>query len=49
MKYKVEFLRPKKKGIFAKQEAIFLDIEGAIFYEREMTKLGSKDFKIIPM
>jgi hypothetical protein len=48
MKFKVTYLRPKKKGVFSKQEAVFYDIEDAVFYEQEMTKRGSKEFKIIP-
>jgi hypothetical protein len=48
-KYKVQYLRPKKKkGFFVEEEVTFFDIESAVFYEAEMSKRGSKDFKIIP-
>lgn len=50
MKFKVVYQRPKKKkGFYVKEEAVFYDIESAVFYESEMTKRGSKDFKIIPI
>jgi hypothetical protein len=50
MKYKVCYLRPKKKkNSFVKEEVVFLDIESVVHYETEMTKRGSKDFKIIPI
>jgi hypothetical protein len=50
MRYKVIFLKPKKKrGFFSIQEATFFDIESAFFYQTKMEQLGSKDFKIIPI
>jgi hypothetical protein len=49
MKYKVTYLRPKKKkGVFTEQSVTFFSIEDAVFYEENMTKSGCKDFKIIP-
>lgn len=49
MRYKVSYLRPKKKkNFFVQEEVVFYDIESAVFYEQEMTKRGSKDFKITP-
>jgi hypothetical protein len=48
MRYKVIFLKPKKKGFFSRQEATFFDIESVVFYQTKMEELGSKDFKIIP-
>jgi len=50
MKFKVAYQRPKKKkGFYVKEEVVFYDIESAVFYESEMTKRGSKNFKIIPI
>lgn len=49
MRYKVTYLRPKKKkNFYVQEEVVFCDIESAMFYEQEMTKRGSKEFKIIP-
>ena len=49
MRYKVTYLKPKKKkGYYNKQYVIFFAIEDAVYYEENMTRLGCKDFKIIP-
>ena len=47
MRYKVEYLKPKKKS-FVREEVTFFDIESAIFWEQKMTEQGATDFKIIP-
>lgn len=50
MKYKVTYLRSKKKkGFYVQEEAILYDIESALFWEEKMSERGSKDFKIIPI
>lgn len=49
MKYKVIYLKPKKKkGYYTKQSVTFFTIEDAVYYEENMTRIGCKDFKIIP-
>jgi hypothetical protein len=49
MKYRVEYLQPKKKkDHYIKQEATLLDIESAIFWESVLQKRGAKDIKILP-
>jgi len=47
MKYEVTFLKPKKKG-YAKQSAIFLKIDDAIWYETLIKSQGAKDIIICP-
>jgi hypothetical protein len=50
MKYSVTFLKPKKKkGFYSKHNAIFYDIESAVFYQTKMEELGSKNFIITPI
>ena len=47
MKYEVCYLKPKSKG-FAKQTAIFLKIEDAIFWENIVKDRGAKEITISP-
>jgi hypothetical protein len=47
MKYEVSFLKPKKKG-YAKQSAVFLKIDDAIWYETLIKSQGAKDIIICP-
>jgi hypothetical protein len=47
MKYEVSYLKPKNKG-FAKQTAVFLKIEDAIFWETIVKDRGAKEITISP-
>jgi hypothetical protein len=47
MKYEISFLKPKKKG-YAKQTAVFLKIDDAIWYETILKAQGAKDIIICP-
>ena len=47
MKYEVVYFKPKKKT-YAKHTAIFLDIEGAIFWQSLIEKQGAKEIIITP-
>ena len=48
MKYKVQYLKPKKKGV-AKHEAIFYNIEDAIQWESYVkSELKVKELQIVP-
>jgi hypothetical protein len=47
MKYEVQFLRKKKKS-YAKQTAVFLKIDDAIWYESILRTQGAKDIIICP-
>jgi hypothetical protein len=47
MKYEVNFLKLKKKG-YAKQSAVFLKIDDAIWYETIIKSQGAKDIIICP-
>jgi hypothetical protein len=47
MKYKVIYLKPKKKT-YVQHTAIFLDLEGAIFWENHIKTQGAKDIIITP-
>jgi hypothetical protein len=50
MRYKVVYLKPKKKkGHYTEQAVTFYSIEDAVYYEENMTRLGCKNFKIIPL
>jgi hypothetical protein len=49
MSYRVEWLRPKKKGYFSKQNAVLLTLEAAFFWESHLKQQGAKDIKIIPI
>ena len=44
--YKVDYLKPKKKG-YAKHSASFMKIEDAIFWETVKKQEGCKDFRIL--
>jgi hypothetical protein len=46
MKYNVVYLKPKKKGQFSKQSAIFLDIESAFFWKSVIESQGCKDIDV---
>ena len=46
MMYQVNYMKPKKKG-YAKQQATFLKIEDAVFWEEHVKKnLGAVDTQI---
>lgn len=45
MKYTVEYIKNKKKGQ-AKQKAVFLELEGAILWEKHVKNEGAEDVKI---
>jgi hypothetical protein len=45
MKYTVEYIKNKKKGQ-STQKAVFLDLEGAILWEKHVTNQGAEDVKI---
>jgi hypothetical protein len=47
MKYEVSYLKPKSKG-YAKQTAVFLKIEDAMFWEGVVKNQGAKDIIICP-
>ncbi len=47
MKYEISYLKPKKKG-YAKQTAVFLKIEDAIFWESIIKNQGAKEIIISP-
>lgn len=47
MKYEISYLKPKNKG-YAKQSAVFLKIEDAIFWESIVKNQGAKDIIISP-
>ena len=46
MMYQVTYMKPKKKG-YAKQEATFLKIDDAVFWERVIAEQGCTDIKIM--
>jgi len=49
MKYKVQYLKPKKKGL-AKHEAVFYNIEDAIMWESYVKyELNVQNLEIIPI
>ncbi len=48
MKYKVQYLKPKKKGL-AKHEAVFYNIEDAIKWESYVKfQLNAQQLQIVP-
>ena len=47
MKYRVQYLQPKKRG-YAKQNAVFYEIEDAILWENAIKKQGAKEIIIVP-
>ena len=46
LRYKVSYLKPKKKGFYSKQEATFLDPEGALLWQEHVEKEGCKNIKM---
>jgi hypothetical protein len=49
MKYQVVYLKPKKKGYYTKQKAVFLKIEDATFWEQVIKEQGCIESEIIPV
>ena len=47
MKFKVMYLKPKKKG-FSEQTAVLLSIEDAVFWQDTVKKQGCQNIKIRP-
>lgn len=48
MKFKVCYLKPKKKG-YAKQEAVFYDVRDAAQWERHVKSLGCTKIETYPL
>ena len=48
MKFRVEYLSPKKKG-FAKQNAVFYDVRDAMMWEKHVKEQGCIDTEILPV
>ena len=48
MKFKVMYLKPKKKG-FSEQTAVLLSIEDAVFWQDTVKKQGCQNIKIRPI
>lgn len=46
MRYKVIYKKPKKKG-YSKQEAVFLDLDSAFFWEKLMKTQGATEIEIM--
>lgn len=49
MKYSVAYLKPKKKGQYSKQSAIFLDVESAFYWKNVVETQGCKEVEVIPV
>jgi hypothetical protein len=49
MKYSVVYLKPKKKGQFSKQSAVFLDAESAFFWKNVIESQGCKNIDVHPV
>ena len=49
MKYNVVYLKPKKKGQFSKQSAVFLDVESAFFWKNMVESQGCADVEVVPV
>jgi hypothetical protein len=49
MKFKVQYLKPKKKQIYTEDTATFYNIEDAEFWAKMIGKQGCKDIKILPV
>ena len=49
MKYSVVYLKPKKKGQFSKQSAVFLDVESAFFWKNVLELRGCKQVEVLPV
>ena len=48
MKFKVEYLRPKKKG-YSKQSAVFYDVRDAMMCERHVKEEGCIESEVLPV
>lgn len=48
MKFKVEYLLPKKKG-YSKQQAVFYDVRDAMMWERHVKEQGCIDTEVLPV
>ena len=48
MKFKVEYLLPKKKG-YSKQQAVFYDVRDAMLWERHVKEQGCIDTEVLPV
>ena len=48
MKFKVMYLKPKKKG-FSEQTAVLLSIEDAVFWQDAIKKQGCQNVEIYPV
>lgn len=48
MKFRVEYLSPKKKG-YAKQNAVFFDMRDAMMWEKHVKEEGCIDTEIHPV
>jgi hypothetical protein len=48
MKYKVQYLKPKKKGS-SKHEAVFFNIEDAFFWQKMVKDNNCKNVEIVPV
>jgi hypothetical protein len=48
MKFKVEYLFPKKKG-YSKQQAVFYDVRDAMLWERHVKEQGCIDTEVLPV
>jgi hypothetical protein len=49
MKYSVTYLKPKKKGKFSQQSAVFLDVESAFFWKNMIESQGCKEVEVYPV
>jgi hypothetical protein len=49
MKYKVVYLKPKKKNHYSEQTAVFYTIEDAIFWEKMVKQNSCVDVEIVPV
>jgi hypothetical protein len=47
MRYKVIYKKPKKKGCYSKQEAVFLDIDSAFYWEQLIKTQGATEIEIM--
>ena len=47
MRYKVTYIKPKKKGHSSKQVATFFDVESAIFWQDLMKTQGMENIEIL--
>ncbi len=50
MKYQVIYKEPKKKkNFYYEQNAVFLDISDAMFWQEHVKKQGAIDIEVIPL